>query len=538
MNTYFRGKVLINCLLFCLLIFNVCGQDNHVLPETSHERHGHISFIENKRQWDEKVKFKSEMRGGALFFEGNGITCSFYDPDYLEKIQAFKSGSTTVVLDSLVTCYAYRMGFLGANTNTEIEGFAPMEEYHNYYIGSDTAKWASHVKKYRQIRYKQLYQGIDLLFYEEHHTYKYEFIVEKGANPSLIRIQYEGADGLSLKKNNLTVKVGKHETIERKPFAYQISETGEKQAVDCKFILDGKVVYFSLGKYDTNKALVIDPILIFASFSGSTADNWGYSATYDNAGCLYGGGTVYETGYPVTVGAFQQTYGNNCDIAITKFSSNGTQALFATYLGGSSADAPHSLIVNENDELYVLATTASSNYPTTTGAFDVSFNGGIRYIVTNQNDYRLGSDIAISCFNASGTQLLGSTYFGGSGNDGLNTAMVYNYADEIRGEIELDNSGNVYVVSSTLSLDLPVTSGVFQSTYGGGTQDGFIAKFSYNLQSLQWCSYFGGSSSDAIYSMELDANNNIYICGGTTSSNLPTHPNAISPSYLGGRDGF
>jgi gliding motility-associated-like protein len=539
MNTYFRGKVLINCLLFCLLIFNVCGQSNHVLPEIHHEGHEHISFIENKRQWDEKIKFKSEMRGGALFFEANGITCSFYDPDYLDKIQAFKSGAATVVLDSLVSCYAYRMGFLGANTNTTIEGFTPMEEYHNYYIGSDTAKWASRVKKYRQIRYEQLYQGIDLLFYEEHHTYKYEFIVKKGANPSLIRIHYEGADELSVKKNNLTVKIGKHETIERNPFAYQISETGEKQAVDCKFVLDGKVVYFSLGKYDTNRTLIIDPTLIFASFTGSTADNWGYSATYDNTGCLYGGGTVYAMGYPVTLGAFQQTYGGDaCDIAITKFNSNGTQALFATYLGGASADAPHSLIVNENDELYVLATTSSSNYPTTVGAYDVTFNGGSRYTVTGQNNYIYGSDVVISCFNAFGTQLLGSTYFGGSGNDGLNIAMVYNYADEIRGEIELDGNGNVYVVSSTSSSNLPVTSGVFQSVYGGGTQDGFIAKFSSNLQYLQWCSYFGGNLSDAIYSMELDANNNIYICGGTTSSNLPTHFNAISPSYIGGRDGF
>jgi gliding motility-associated-like protein len=536
---YFGYKALINCLLFCFSVLNVCGQNNLVLSDSPHNHHKHISFIENKKQWDEKIKFKSEMRGGALFFESNGIAYSFYDIDYLNKIQAIKSGSTTVVLDSLVTTYAYRMNFLGANTNTAIKGFTPLEQYHNYYIGSDPERWASNVKKYEQIKYEHLYPGVDLLFYEEYHTYKYEFIVKKGANPSQIHIQYEGVDKISLKKKNIIIQIGKHETIERRPYAYQLSETGERVEVACDFVLDGKVVSFSLGKYDADKELIIDPTLVFASFSGSTSDNWGYSATYDNAGNLYGGGVVYGMGYPVTLGVFQQLYGGgSCDIAITKFSSDGTQSMFATYLGGSGADAPHSLIVNENDELYILATTSSTDYPVTTGAYDITFNGGTRYVVTSANDYVYGSDIAISCFNASGTQLLASTYFGGSGNDGLNIAMIYNYADEIRGEIELDGSGNVYVVSSTSSLNLPTTTGVFQYAYGGGDQDGFIAKFSYNLQSLHWCSYFGGSSSDAIYGLDLDDGNNVYICGGTRSSNLPTHPSAISPSSLGDRDGF
>ncbi|MDR1180692.1 MAG: PKD domain-containing protein, partial [Bacteroidales bacterium] len=539
MNTYFRYNILVSCLLFYLLVFNVLGQSRILMSDSQHDSHEHIFFIENKRQWDERIKFKSEMRGGALFFESNGITGSFIDPDYLEKIQALKSGSTTVVLDSLATYYAYRMNFLGANRNTVIKGFQPMEQYYNYYIGSDSTKWASNVKKYEQIRYEQLYPGIDLLFYEEYHTYKYEFVVEKGVDPSLIRLQYEGVDRLSLKKKNLSIKVGKQEIMERRPFAYQISERGERQVVACDFVLDGKVVYFSLGKYDPNRELVIDPTLIFASFSGSTADNWGYTATYDNAGNLYGGGTVYSTGYPVTLGVFQQSYGGGtCDIGITKFNSNGTQAIFATYLGGSGADAPHSLIVNENDELYVLSTTSASNFPVTQGAYDVTFNGGTYCLITGKNEYYFGSDVAISRFNASGTQLLSSTYFGGSGNDGLNLALVYNYADEIRGEIELDNSGNVYIVSSTNSLNLPVTAGAFQTTYGGGRQDGFIAKFSYNLQQLIWCSYFGGDSSDAIYSMELDNSNNVYICGGTLSSNLPTSAGVVSPSPLGERDGF
>jgi gliding motility-associated-like protein len=500
--------------------------------------HKHITFIENKRQWDEKVRFKSEMRGGALFFETNAITYSFTDPAYLDKLQAIKTGSTQVTLDSLATYYAYQMRFMGANANPKIEGHVPKDSYLNYYIGSDSSRWSSHVKQYEEITYKELYPGITLLLYEKDATYKYEFIIAKAVNPSLIQMHYEGADKVRLQDGNLLVQVGKHQTIERAPFAYQEMENGEKQKVECRFVRKGNTISFSVGKYNPEKELIIDPTLVFASYSGSVADNWGYTATYDYEGNLYGGGTVYASGYPATLGVFQAAYGGgSCDIAITKFSSDGTQNLFSTYLGGSNADAPHSLVVNSNNELYVLASTSSSNYPVTTGAYDVSFNGGTAVYITSQNYYSSGSDIAISHFNASGTQLLASTYFGGSGNDGLNTALARNYADEIRGEIQVDATGNIYVVSSTFSTDLPVTVGVFQSS-NGGNQDGFLAKFSANLQNLVWCSYFGGNSNDAIYSMELDHLNNIYICGGTLSSNLAVTAGAVYASNVGITDGF
>jgi gliding motility-associated-like protein len=526
--------------MLCFFCLNISGQTRVVVPEPKH--HSHISFIENKTQWEERIRFKSEIRGGALFFEDNAITYTFLDPEYLDKISAIKSGSTSVELDSLVTCYAYRMWFDGANITPEIKGHYPKKEYNNYYIGNNPDKWSSNVQKYEKIEYKELYSGINLLFYEQHQAYKYEFIVKKGSNPSQIRLRYEGVDKLALEGNNLLIKVGKHETVERAPYAYQYNEKGEKIQRECHFVVDGKTVTFKIKEYDKNKELIIDPTLIFASFTGSTADNWGYSATYDGQGNLYGGGTVYGIGYPVTTGAFQTSYGGAsasfCDIAITKFSSDGSQAIFATYLGGNGADAPHSLIVNDNNELYVLASTSSGNYPVIAGAYDISFNSGTSVSVTGQNYYNGGSDIAISRFNSTGTQLLSSTYFGGSGNDGLNRSLVYNYADEIRGEINLDGNGNVIVVSSTNSTNLPVTAGALQTTYGGGGQDGLIAKFSANLQNLIWCTYFGGNAADAIYNMCLDASNNIYICGGTQSTNLATTSNAISTSPIGGWDGF
>ena len=533
---------------FCPMIFSAYGQKQAQMPEHpsehSSQHHGHISFIENGGQWEEFIKFKSEMRGGALFFEQNKVTYLFVDPEYLEKMQAAKFSSPPVALDTVVTCYAYRMNFLRANEHSIIEGVQPLVKYLNYYIGNDPKKWASEVKQYEQIRYRQLYKGIDLLFYEHDHAYKYEFIVEVGANPDAIRMQYEGADKISLKKKNLSIKVGKHETIEFSPVAYQLSENGEKEAVECRFVVDGKEVYFALEKYDANKPLIIDPQLIFASYSGSTADNWGSTATYDNSGNLYGAGIASNVSgilprlYPTTLGAFQVNNAGDWDIAITKFRFDGTQAIFSTYLGGSGADFPHSMIVNDADELYVFSTTSSSNFPTTTNAYQTAFGGGSSCSPVGGVYYTAGADVAISRFNANGTALLSSTYFGTNGNDGLNMSywLAYNYADQIRGEIQLDASGNVYIASATNSSNLPTSPGAF--SYGGG-QDGFIAKFSYNLQNLIWCTYLGGSGDDAIYSMKMDNVGNIYVCGGTTSSNFPISSGAvISPTQPGDRDGF
>ena len=516
--------------------------------ESGSEEHT-ISFIENKKQWEEVIKFKSEMRGGALFFETNAITYAFYDPDYLDRIAAMKTGriygrKTNVKMDSLVECYAYRIHFDNANKNVDIKGHTPFKEYHNYYIGSDPERWSVNVQKYEQIEYCDIYKGINLLFYEKYLTYKYEFRIAPYTDVEQIAMRYEGADKLFLRKGSLIIRVGKHETEERKPFAYQVDKEGKKIEISCDFVIEEKTVRFALGDYDKSKELIIDPTLIFASYSGAYADNWGFTATYDNAKNLYGGGTVFGIGYPATSGYYQSTYGGGrCDIGITKFSADGTQRLFSTYLGGNESDVPHSMIVSHNDELYLLVTTSSLDYPVTANAYDTAFHTGspIPYgALTNGIQYLNGACIAISRFNASGTKLLSSTFFGGSGTDGLSRdlSLVFNYSDEFRGEIQLDAANNVYIVSSTSSTDLPTSPTAFQPTYGGGSQDGFIAKFNYSLQNLQWCSYFGGSSADAIYSMYLDKNKNVYLCGGTTSINIPTTFGSIQPNRPGGVDGF
>ena len=220
-----------------------------------------------------------------------------------------------------------------------------------------------------------------------------------------------------------------------------MDKNGKEQEVECRFVLRKNTISFQLGDYDRSKELVIDPVLIFSSYSGSSADNWGFTATYDKHGNLYGGGIAFGVGYPTQVGHhYQVDYaGGSCDVAISKFDSTGSQLYYSTYLGGIAAECPHSMFVNENDELYVFGTTGSYTFPTTAQAYDNSFNGGVPVNVNNSVQFPNGTDIFITKFSADGDSLLASTFIGGSSNDGLNTGspLRKNYADESRGEISL-----------------------------------------------------------------------------------------------------
>lgn len=525
-------------LCCCLMMFSVLRAEEHI------HAHGGAAFVENRGQWEDVIRFKSGFRGGALFFEQHAVTFALQDREQVEEIMGRKfSGPMEHPATSMVDMYAYRVRFVGALPSCHPQGSGLHSEYHNYYLGNDPRHWAAGVPLYDTLCYWQLYEGVDLKYYFSQSSYKYEFDVSPGTHAAQIRMRYEGARRISLKKDNLLLKIGKYEVVELKPYAYQLDASGHRMEVKCGFLINGDEVSFRLGDYDRELPLVIDPVVVFCSYTGSFADNWGYTATYDRYGNMYGGGAVFENGYPCTVGTYQMDYGGgSCDIAITKFSGEGNSVLFSTYLGGSRSEVPHSLVVNGNDELYVLASTSSRNYPVTDMAYDTVFCWSAdTFILTNVIYYAGGIDIAISKFSADGKKLEGSTYFGGNGADGLSTdvSLRKNYADEVRGEIMVDAYSNVYIVSSTASTDLPTSSSVFQSRFGGGRQDGCIAKFSYDLRHLIWCSYIGGDSSDAAYSMVLDKENNVYLCGGTRSRHLPVSVSAVQKTYGGGvSDGF
>ena len=200
-----------------------------------------------------------------------------------------------------------------------MEGVADVESPNK---GKNPDTWASKVPVFASLRYHELYHGVDMFLYQTEDHLKYEFVIAPYTNPDVIRIQYEGLKSISLAGDMLMMQTYVSRIYEAAPFAYQLLPSGDTVKVSCRYSLKGKEMSFVIGKYDPALPLIIDPTLIFSHYSGSSADNWGYTATYDYAGCLYGGGIAFGIGYPTTVGAYQMSYcsgtGNMLtDVAIT-----------------------------------------------------------------------------------------------------------------------------------------------------------------------------------------------------------------------------
>jgi gliding motility-associated-like protein len=507
----------------------------------------HIDFVENKGQWKTNVLFKAKLHEANIWLETDRLVFTLLHPKQLNDFLGYKSLDyasriSRGVPSGIIDAHAYEMIFLGSNKSVTAKGEGELPHYFNYFIGNDPSFWASEASIFHKIIYENLYDGIDLSMYDEAGKLKYDFIISPGSDPSKIQLSFRGVDKLEIKNQQLIIHTSVNTMIKFKPFAYQIVD-GNMQEVDCEFRIKNDVLYYVFPSgYKKDLELIIDPIWVFGSYSGSTADNWGYTATYDEDGNLYAGGSVFNVGYPTTTGAYQVNFaGGTCDISISKFNSAGTSLIYSTYLGGTGSEVPHSLIVNNQNELYVYGTTGSSNFPMAGASYDNTFNLGTPYTLTSIINFPNGSDIIIARLNSSGTQLLSSTYVGGSGNDGLNmfTPLRHNYADDCRGEILIDKNDNIYVVSTTSSTNFPTTSGAFQPTYGGGSLDGVIFKMDFSLSTMIWSSYLGGSGTDAIYSVSLDQQDNPVVAGGTTSTNFPVSTNAIKPNYQGGScDGF
>ncbi len=347
---------------------------------------------------------------------------------------------------------------------------------------------------------------------------------------------------LKIVKGHLVIQTSVGDITEQSPYAYQVID-GKEVQIPCHFNLKNNQLSFDFPEgYDHSLNLVIDPILTFSTFTGSAADNFGCTATNDLDGNMYVGGTSFGVGYPTTTGAFQINFaGGIVDMGISKFSTDGTNLLYSTYIGGTGNEIPHSLVVNDLNELVILGTSNSTNYPLSASAFQNTMNGGT---TTTFNGYGFnftgGCDIVVSKLNANGNALIGSTYVGGSGNDGMNelAPLHYNYGDAFRGEVILGLNGEIIVASTTASNNFPVTATAPQPNNAGST-DAVLFALSTDLSTLLFSTYFGGNGFDSGYSVQINSTGEIYMCGGTISANLPQAVNGMHSNFLGGNaDGF
>ncbi|MCU0421690.1 MAG: PKD domain-containing protein [Bacteroidia bacterium] len=497
-------------------------------------------FIANRGQWENSSQFLLSAGTFEAFFHPDGIQYFFQNP---KDVKDFFDHQTNphLLKSKKIECFAFQLKFDGALT-PEIIGENKQKHFLNFFQGNQPSSWRSNVPVYQKLRYVNLYSSIDLVFYNPYsYNLKYDFIIKPGGNIEDISMTYHGATSINLKKGNLEIKGGFASILEQKPFAYQVIR-GDTIIVPCRFVVIKNQVRFNVDPYNPEFPLIIDPQLVFSTYSGSSVDNFGHAATYDDQGNLYTAGiarnptTLANGKYPTTSGAFQVIWGGGvgswpqagfpCDIAVSKYNNDGSSLLYATYIGGSLNEYPISIIADKNSDLVMLSAVLSANFPTTLNA-----------IQTIKSD---SFDIALTRFNSNGTQLIGSTYFGGNGIDGLNVgdSLRMNYADEFRGELIIAPNSDIYVVSNTTSSNITTSPNAFQNIKQFG-QDGLIFCTNNLLTQLKHCSYFGREKQDALYSIDFDFNGNVLIAGGTQSTTFtPTAGFNFAQNRGGISEGF
>lgn len=515
-----------------------------IVRTADHSRAASAYFIENKGQWDSDVRFRAAIPGGFLFLKSHSLLYVLYDGTKVSAMhaQGQSPGAREDVSAPGLRAHGVEVAFLNASANLRHQPLKVGKGRFNYFLGNDAGAWVNGVNGFEEVIYENIYPDINLRIYINQAKLKYEFIVKPGADASRISFQYKGAEKVSLNESGqIVIKTSVGDIREAQPYSFQPGSNARTAEVPSAFRISGdNIVHFELpAGYNKALPLTIDPELIFSTYSGSVADNWGHTATYDDEGNLYSGGTVFGTNFPATTGAFQVKFGGLVDVSIMKFNPDGSDLLYATFLGGSDGDVPTSLIVNSRKELLMLGTTSSKNFPTRDNAFQRAFGGGTGVEPISGIGMTNGSDLFVAKLNAAGNQLTGSTFAGGSGNDGVsvtNDVTIRNYGDSFRGEIGVDKNDQVYVVSSTNSANFPLKNPA-QSKLAGG-QDGVVLKFSAGLDQLLWSTYLGGDKWDAAYSLKVAVNGEVYVTGITQSGNLQTKAGVYQPALKGTEDGF
>ncbi len=390
--------------------------------------------------------------------------------------------------------------FENANQNTIIETENVQTEYSNYYL-AHCPQGIKNVMSCKNVLCKNLYNGIDVRYKTNESGFKYDILVKPGANPSQIKIKYDGIENLSIKNEQLLIKSGNEILTENIPRIYQ-NINGKIIDVKGAYEINGKTVSFRIGNYNKSYELVIDP---WATLYGNTSTDYVYGLCNDVTGNVIVTGNMNANVFPITQGVYQTAFGGAVDVTVVKFGANGNR-IWSTYYGGTGGDYG-SAIANDGDELVVVGGTYSDPFPLSAAPFQGIYGGG-------------SYDGFVLRLDATGNRIW-CTYFGTTGHDYLANVKV---------------DGNGDIISSGFSNTTGLgTAGVFQQNYAGGTSfDALLAKFTPG-GTRTWCTYYGGTDYDASSGITFESGtNDIYISGLTASTNLPLLPGAFQPANAGG----
>jgi len=487
------------------------GKESMSRPGTSHVDMPMV-FESSQGSRPAPVKFFARGVGYSVWLAPQQITLA---------VRRGRQNGDTGIADRRSYADAIKVDLLGSDPNCEVSGLEPAAGKVNYFIGNDPSQWRPGVPIFGKVKFKNVYPGIDIVFYGTGTQLEYDFVVASGANPNQIKLGIGGAVTSLGRDGSLVLGTTAGVIAFGKPHIYQRAGR-EKRWVAGNFVIDHSssgqqqsesTVTLALGSYDKTKPLIIDPILDYSTYLGGSDNDYLLASTIDSAGNLYVTGGTSSFDFPVTAGAFQPSCvpgpGDLCnDAVVAKINSAGSSLVYATYLGGNSYDYGLAIAVDSSGNAYVTGGTSSTNFPTTVGAFQTTCGGTCFY-----------DDVFVSKLDSAGSTLLYSTYLGGSNQ-------------EFASGIAL-NQGNVYVSGFSASTDFPVTPGVYQPNEQGQGSS-FVTQFNSSGTGLVYSTFLGEVDLQNYGpTIALDSAGNAYLAGVTLSSNYPVTAGAFATPFLG-----
>jgi hypothetical protein len=481
-----------------------------------------LNFEANRGQSDPRVRFLARSPGYTLFLTPAEAVLVLTRPGS----QGPGERESRLTEDGVrVGGAVLRLAFVGANPTPRVAGLEDLPGKANYFLGKDPARWRTQVPTYAKVEYRDLYPGVDLVYYGHRGQLEYDLVLQPGADPARIVLAIQGADRLDVDgQGDLVLHTAGGAVRQRKPVIYQDVDGVRRQIAGGYVLKAAHQVAFQVGVYDASRPLVIDPVLVYSTYlGGSQTHEHGLGIAVDSSGNAYVTGSVSfghtSANFPTTAGAFQPAFGGSTDAFVTKLDPTGSRLVYSTYLGGSGSDVGASIAADAAGNAFVTGRTSSTNFPTTVGALQPSFGGG-------------WADAFVVKLDPTGSALVYSTYLGGGGGP-----------DPVGGElpgdwgagIAVDASSNAYVVGSTSSANFPTANAVQPAS--GGFHDAFVVKLDPTGSALAYSTYLGGSSRDVGVGIAVDPAGNAYVIGSTLSADFPT-ANAVQPASGGFDDAF
>jgi hypothetical protein len=474
-----------------------------------------LSFEANQGQAIEKVKFLTHGQGYGLFLTGDEAVLEVQESGFRIQDSGKRDQTAFGALRQTTghgprTTDVLRLKLVHADPDAAVLGAHELPGKVNYFLGNDPAKWRSNLPTFAQVRYRNVYPGIDLFYHgDQDGRLEYDFVVAPGADPNAITLQVGAVreSHLRIDRNgSLVISTGRGEIRFNKPFVYQSAPgsslaTRHSSPVQGRFTLDAlNRVRFALGPYDHSRPLVIDPSLTYSTYLGGAGDQaQGVALDSSDNAYVYVTGTTVSTAFPVANPLQSSNKSKSGTAFVSKLNSSGSALVYSTYLGGSVSEQGNAIAVDPTGDAYVTGSTCSSDFPTVTPV-----QAGLKGVC----------DGFVAELNAAGSSLVYSTYLGGSGTVESGTSL----SDEGSG-IAVDSSGAAYVTGGTWSTDFPTVAPI--QSYGGG-EDAFLAKFSAGGATLAYSTYLGGTAQDQGNGIAVDSSGNAYVTGFTLSSNFPT----------------